>query len=120
MTKPRSFSLKRLTLAWKYSTQGLKATVKYEASFRQELILCVILLPLALWLGNTGLEKAVMIMSLIIVLIVEVLNSAIEVTVDRISDEWHELSGRAKDMGSAAVMLSLIQVPVVWGLVLFG
>ena len=99
--------------------QGIKAAFVNEAAFRQELILALILLPLAIWLGETGLEKAVLISSLLLVLIVELMNSGIEAIVDRIGSERHELSGRAKDIGSAAVLISLINVVAVWGLVLF-
>jgi diacylglycerol kinase (ATP) len=91
-----------------------------EEAFQIEFAICVFLVPAALWLGHTGLEKAVLIMSLLIVLITELLNTGIEVAIDRIGKEFHELSGRAKDVGSAAVHLSLLQVPLIWGLVLFG
>ena len=102
-----------------YSLAGLAAAAKHEDAFRQELILVVLLAPLALWLGNTGVERALMIGSLIVVLIVELLNSAIEATVDRISFENHRLAKRAKDIGSAAVMLSLANAALVWLLILF-
>lgn len=78
------------------------------------------LIPVAVWLGDNGVERALMIGSLLVVLIVELINSAIETVVDRIGTELHDLSGRAKDLGSAAVFISLIAVPVVWGLVLLG
>ena len=93
--------------------------LRREAAFRQELALCVVLVLAALWLGKNGVEWALMIGSLLLVLIVELLNSGIEAVVDRFGDELHELSGRAKDMGSAAVMISLLNVPVIWGLVIF-
>lgn len=102
-----------------YSWKGLTAAYKNEEAFRQELILFCILAPLGLWLGDTGTESALLLGSLILVLIVELLNSAIEAVVDRIGTEQHELSGRAKDIGSAAVMLSMLLVVVVWSLVLF-
>ncbi|HWM43447.1 MAG TPA: diacylglycerol kinase [Burkholderiales bacterium] len=105
--------------ATQYSLAGLAAAAKHEDAFRQELILVVLLTPLALWLGNTGVERALMIGSLILVLIVELLNSAIEATVDRISFENHRLAKRAKDIGSAAVMLSLANAALVWLLILF-
>jgi len=104
--------------ATQYSLAGLAAAAKHEDAFRQELILVVLLTPLALWLGNTGVERALMIGSLILVLIVELLNSAIEATVDRISFENHRLAKRAKDIGSAAVMLSLANAALVWLLIL--
>jgi diacylglycerol kinase (ATP) len=93
------------------------AAWKNEAAFRQELLLFVVLLPVAVWLGQTALERAVLIGCLFVVLVVELINSAIEAAIDRHGDEMHELSGRAKDMGSAAVMVSLIMVAVVWGLI---
>jgi diacylglycerol kinase (ATP) len=101
-----------------YSLSGLAAAAKHEDAFRQELILVALLTPLALWLGDTGVERALMIGSLILVLIVELLNSAVEATVDRISFESHRLAKRAKDIGSAAVMLSLVNAGVVWLLIL--
>jgi diacylglycerol kinase (ATP) len=92
----------------------LAAAARHEDAFRMELILVALLTPLALWLGNTGVERALLIASLILVLIVELLNSAVEATVDRISFENHRLAKRAKDIGSAAVMLSLANAGVVW------
>jgi diacylglycerol kinase (ATP) len=99
---------------------GLAAAARHEDAFRQELILVVLLTPLALWLGHTGVERALLIGSLIVVLIVELLNSAIEATVDRISFENHRLAKRAKDIGSAAVMLSLVNAGLVWLLIIFS
>ena len=118
MPNPGRTGIERVVAAMGYSWRGLQATYRHEAAFRQELALCVVLVPLGLWLGHTGVERAVLLGSLFLVLIVEVLNSAIESVVDRVSDEHHELSGRAKDMGSAAVFLSLVCVAVVWLLVL--
>jgi len=103
-----------------YSLAGLAAAAKHEDAFRQELILVVLLAPVALWLGNTGVERALLIGSLILVLIVELLNSAVEATVDRISFENHRLAKRAKDIGSAAVMLSLVNAGVVWLLIILS
>lgn len=102
-----------------YSWQGFRACYRKEEAFRQETWLAMILIPLAIWLADNGLQMAMMLASVLLVLMVEILNSAIEAVVDRIGPEHHKLSGRAKDMGSAAVMLSLINVVVVWGLVLF-
>ena len=118
MSKPGHTGITRIIKAGGYSLAGLKATFKHEAAFRQELALCLVLLPLALWLGQTGIEKAVLIGSLILVLIVELLNTAIEAVVDRFGGEQHTLSGRAKDIGSAAVFMSLLNVLVIWGLVI--
>ncbi len=111
--------LTRIIKAAGYSWQGLKAAFKNEAAFRQELLLAAILVPLAIWLATDAVQLALLISSVILVLIVEILNSAIEAVVDRFGGELHELSGRAKDMASAAVMLALMYLCVVWGLVLW-
>jgi diacylglycerol kinase (ATP) len=102
-----------------YSLSGLAAAARHEDAFRQELILVALLTPFALWLGDTGVERALLIGCLILVLIVELLNSAIEATVDRISFENHRLAKRAKDIGSAAVMLALVNAGIVWLLIIF-
>ncbi|MFV1983226.1 MAG: diacylglycerol kinase [Thiohalomonadales bacterium] len=117
--KPGKKGIKRIINATGYSLLGLVATYKNEAAFRQELWLAIVLTPIAIYLGNTGIERAMLLGSLILVLIVELLNSAIEAVVDRIGNEFHELSGRAKDIGSAAVMLSLLNLVVVWGFILW-
>lgn len=109
--------LTRIVKAVGFSWQGLKSTFVNEAAFRQELFLAMILIPLAIWLGETAIQMALMISSVILLLIVEILNSAIEAVVDRFGGELHELSGRAKDMGSAAVSLALIYVLVIWAAV---
>lgn len=118
MPKPGKTGIIRVIHAFGYSMQGLGAAFRHEAAFRQELLLCVLLIPVALWLGYDGVERALLIGSLFLVLIVELLNSAVEAVVDRVDNDWNTLSGRAKDIGSAAVFLSLINVAVVWGLVL--
>lgn len=110
----------RLVRATVVSYWGLGYALKHEEAFRIEAALCLLLVPAALWLGDNAVERAIMLMSLFIVVIVELLNTGIEVVVDRISTEKHPLSGAAKDVGSAAVHLSLIQVVVVWGLMIFG
>jgi diacylglycerol kinase (ATP) len=110
--------LQRLVNATRYSLAGLAAATKNEDAFRQELMLAVVLVPLGLWFGPSGAGKALLVGSVLVVLMVELLNSAIEATVDRISLEDHSLAKRAKDIGSAAVMLSLANVAVVWLLVL--
>ncbi len=97
---------------------GLKATYKHEEAFRQEVFLLLVSTPLAFWLGNTGIDIALLIGSVLLLLIVELLNSAVEAVVDRFGGEIHELSGRAKDMGSAAVFIAMINVGLVWLLVL--
>lgn len=111
--------INRVIKAAGYSWQGLKAAFRHEAAFRQELALAVVLLPLAVWLSQDAVQLALMIASLLLVMIVEIINSAIEAVVDRFGGEQHELSGRAKDMGSAAVMLALICAAVTWGLILW-
>lgn len=103
-----------------YSLKGLKSAFKYETAFRHELFLSLFLIPLALWLAKSKLEALLLIGSILIVLIVELLNSAVEAVVDRIGLEHHELSGRAKDLGSASVFIALLLVAITWGGVLFG
>jgi len=118
MNKPGANGITRIVKAARYSLQGLQAAAKHEAAFRQELLLFAVLVPLALWVGESAVEYALLIGSLFIVLIAELFNSAIEAVVDRVGSEHHELAGRAKDMGSAAVLLSLILVAVTWGFIL--
>jgi diacylglycerol kinase (ATP) len=110
--------LRRLLNAFGYSLAGFRAAYKHEDAFRQEIHLAVVLIPLALWLPATHIGKALMIGSVLLVIMVELINSAIEATVDRISLENHDLAKRAKDIGSSAVLVSLINVAIVWGLVL--
>lgn len=110
--------LRRLLNAFGYSLAGFRAAYKHEDAFRQEVLLAALLIPLALWLPVTGIGKALMIGSVLLVMMVELLNSAIEAAVDRISLDRHDLAKRAKDIGSAAVLVSLINVLVVWWLVL--
>lgn len=112
--------MRRVWNALFYSLAGLRAAFRHEDAFRQEVFLAVLLIPAAFFTPVSGIGKALMIGAVLLVLIVELLNSGLETVVDRISLENHELSKRAKDIGSAAVMLSLLNVPVVWLLVLFG
>ncbi len=112
--------LARIINAAGYSWAGLAAAFRHEDAFRQEVFLALLLIPLAVVLGETGMERALMIGAVLGVLIVELLNSALEAAVDRISLEHHQLIKRAKDMGSAAVMIALANVAIVWGLVLLG
>lgn len=119
MGKKSGTGLTRLRNAFAWSMAGLAAALKHEKAFQQELGLCLILAPLGFWLGQTGVEKALLLGSLSLVLTVEIINSAIEAVVDRFGGEIHPLSGRAKDLGSAAVFLSLANVALVWVLVLF-
>jgi diacylglycerol kinase (ATP) len=112
--------LQRVLNATRYSLEGFAAAARHEDAFRQELVIVAIMAPLGLWLGHSGLERALLVGCLFLVLIVELLNSAIEAAVDRISFENHRLAKRAKDIGSAAVMLSLVNAAVVWLLILLS
>ena len=114
----KNTGLTRIIKAFGYSMQGLKSAWKNEAAFRQELILVIILLPLSFWLTDNTIERVLLIMPLFLVLIVEILNSAVEACIDRIGEEIHPLSKQAKDMASAAVWLSLLLVVVVWMMIL--
>ena len=118
MTNNKNTGFTRIIKAWGYSQQGLMAAFRFEAAFRQELLLCLLLIPVALWLGENNLEKAILIACLFLILIVELLNSAIEAVVDRFGGEHHELSGRAKDIASAAVWMSFLATFVIWVLIL--
>ena len=110
--------LRRLINAFGYSIAGTLAAFKHEDAFRQEVILAAILTPVAIFYGETAIDQALMISSLLLIIIVELLNSSIEATVDRISVKHHKLAKRAKDIGSAAVFFSLINASVIWFLVL--
>ena len=114
--KPGKTGIARIIDAAGYSAKGLRFAWKHEAAFRQELILTGFFLIAAFFLSDTVLESMILIIPVFIVLITELLNSAIEAVVDRIGAERHDLSGAAKDIGSAAVLISLILVAVVWGL----
>ncbi len=116
--KPGYTGITRLIKATGFSAKGLKAAFKYESAIRQELAMILILIPIALYFDFTAVEKSMLIFSALFVFIVELLNSAIEATVDRIGSEFHELSGRAKDIGSAAVLMALIASSSVWILIL--
>ena len=108
----------RIIRAACYSMKGLKSAYLNEAAFRQEVWLSIILIPLVFWLGNDAIEKVLLLGSVFIVLIAELLNSAVESVVDRIGSEYHELSGRAKDIGSAAVFVTMVLCVLTWGLIL--
>jgi diacylglycerol kinase (ATP) len=110
--------IKRILNACVFSYYGFKATWQHEAAFRQEVMLFVVTTPLGLWLGETTIEKLLLVGSMVFVLVVELLNSAVEAVVDRVGLEHHELSGRAKDIGSAAVMLSLVWAGITWASIL--
>ena len=114
--KPQGFP--RLFRAFGASVQGFRGAFREEAAFRQELAFAVVAIPLGLWLGHTGVERALLVAPVLLVLVVELLNSAIEAAIDRIGPERHHLSGLAKDIGSAAVLLSFVLLAVAWALVL--
>lgn len=118
--RPKLSGLRRLVLAFVNSWKGFKGAFRFEAAFRQEVALAVVLLPLGAWLGKTPVEKALLVVSVLLVLIVELLNTGIETVVDRIGLERHELSGLAKDVGSTAVLLSFGLLAVIWGFLLLG
>jgi len=112
--------VRRILNAFAYSLEGLAAAYRHEDAFRQEVLLAAILMPTAFFMPVSGTDKAIMVGSVLLVLIVELLNSAVEAVVDRVSPGDHPLAKRAKDIGSAAVLLSLLNVPAVWLLVFFG
>jgi diacylglycerol kinase (ATP) len=116
--KPRG--LTRILRAVGSSVRGLAGAFRDEAAFRQELASAVLVIPLGLWLGHSGVERVLLIAPMLLILIVELLNSAIEATVDRIGFERHALAGLAKDIGSAAVFMSFVLLATVWLLVLLG
>ena len=120
MGKSGNTGIRRIIRATRFSVQGLAHAWRHEAAFRQEIALTIVLTPAAFWLGRTGLERFILIVCCVFVLIVELLNSAIEAAIDRFGEEHHELSGRAKDLGSAAVFLSLIVVVAAWGSVAYA
>lgn len=117
MAKQGKRGLRRLLDAAGYSAAGLAVAWRGEEAFRQEVVFAVVLVPLALWLGQSNMERLMLVASWLLVMIVEILNTAVEATVDRISGERHQLSGQAKDLGSAAVFLSLLLAVLVWGTV---
>lgn len=116
--KPRVTGIRRLINASRYSWLGLKAAWQSEAAIRQEIVALIILLPIALLLPVSPVEKALLVFSALLVLVVELVNSALEAIVDRIGQELHELSGKAKDIGSAAVLIALIMAGLVWLIIL--
>ena len=118
MGNTQTKGLKRIYNAFFYSMAGLASSWKHEAAFRQETCLAILLIPAAFWLGHGSTQMAILVFSVFLVLITELLNSAIEAAIDRIGDQQHELSKRAKDIGSATVLMSLIAFTVVWGLII--
>ena len=113
----RSTGLRRILHATRYSIAGLRAAWRHEAAFRHECLLAALLVPLAFWIGRSAAERALLIGSCLLVLIVELLNSAVEAAVDRVGAERHPLAGRAKDLGSAAVLIGLVLAGTVWALI---
>ncbi|MGR8953345.1 MAG: diacylglycerol kinase [Gammaproteobacteria bacterium] len=120
MANQNEKGIKRILNACFFSAAGFKAVWIHEEAFRQEVLLFAVTTPLAIWLGQTPIERLLLIGSVLLVLLVELINSAIEAIVDRVGLERHELSGRAKDIGSAAVMLSLAWAAVTWSYILIG
>lgn len=118
--RPKLLGMRRLLLAFVNSWKGFRGAFRSEAAFRQEVALAVVMLPLGVYLGKTPVEKALLVASVLLVLIVELLNTGIETVVDRIGLERHELSGLAKDVGSTAVLLSFAVLVVIWGFLLLG
>jgi diacylglycerol kinase (ATP) len=116
--RDKPIGLTRLLRAFRYSFQGLLQAWREEAAFRQEVLLGVVVVPLGLYLGRSGVERALLVSPMLLILVVEILNSAVEAVVDRSGTERHPLAGMAKDMGSAAVMLSFALLGTVWFLVL--
>jgi diacylglycerol kinase (ATP) len=114
MATEKPTGLRRIVRATLFSMAGIKAAWRGEAAFRQECGLAAVMIPAAFWVGETGIERVLLIAPVLLVLIVELLNSAVEAVVDRVGPERHELSGRAKDMGSAAVLISLILTLMIW------
>jgi diacylglycerol kinase (ATP) len=119
MQRPKPTGVDRIMKAFGASYRGFRGTFAGEAAFRQELAVALVVIPLGLYLGKSGVERALLVAPMLLVLIVELLNSAIEATVDRVGLEHHELSGLAKDMGSAAVLSSFGLLGLCWLLVLF-
>ena len=119
MANAQHKGLKRIYSAFFYSMSGFVATWKHEEAFRQEMILAVILFPTAFWLGENAIQISLLVLTIFIVLITELLNTGVEVTIDCISGERHKLSKRAKDIGSAAVFVSLAALVTVWGLIIY-
>ena len=119
MSSQGTTGLERLFKAFGFSMQGLTAAFKNEAAFRQEVYLAIILIPLGFYLGETGVEVALLVSVILLLLITELINSGMEAVVDRFGGDHHELSGRAKDVASAAVLIALLNVVLVWVCVLF-
>lgn len=119
MANPQNTGIRRVINATLFSMAGLRAAWKNEAAFRQECVLALLLAPIGLWLGESAVQRSLLLGTCVIVVIVELLNTAVEAVVDRVSTDQHPLSGRAKDLGSAAVFVSLLLTLLVWGMIAF-
>ncbi len=119
MANPQNTGLRRIVNATRFSMAGLRAAWVNEAAFRQEVTATLILIPCGIWLGQNGVERALLIGSCLLVIVVELINSAIEAAVDRVSMDKHRLAGRAKDLGSAAVLVSIVIVFLIWSLIAY-
>ncbi len=118
--RPKPAGVLRVVYAWRNSWNGFKNAFRSERAVQQELALAIVLIPLGVYLGQTNMERALLVASVLLVLLVELLNTAIEAVVDRIGFERHELSGLAKDVGSSAVLLSFVILCTIWGFILIG
>ncbi|MFW6021577.1 MAG: diacylglycerol kinase [Guyparkeria sp.] len=119
MASEHNYGLRRVWYALRYSLKGLRAAWRKEEAFRQEVVVVLLAVPVAWYVGESALERAILIVVVLQVLLVELLNTGIEAVVDRIGADRHKLSGRAKDVGSAAVLMAILIAAVVWGLLLF-
>ena len=118
--KSNSQGIIRVIKAFGFSFAGLRAAFVNEAAFRQEVVVALVMAPVAVWFGQNGVERALLVGSMLLVLLAELVNSAIEAVVDRVGEEQHHLSGRAKDIGSAAVLISIAHAVVIWFFILCG
>lgn len=119
MAKEKNRGVKRIINAFRYTFTGLKAAWVHEEAFRQEIILLIVVIPLGIWIGASGTQRAILIGFYLNIPLMELLNSSIEAIVDRVGEEHHVLSGRAKDLGSAAVFLSICIAVITWGIIAF-
>jgi len=119
MGKKRESVLRHIGHAFIWSATGIQSAWKNELAFRVESIIIIVLIPLGIWLGRSAAERALLIASCLLILIIELLNSALEAVVDRIGTEHHELSGRAKDMGSAAAFFAMLTAGIIWALLVY-
>jgi diacylglycerol kinase (ATP) len=119
MGEKKESVLRHIGKAFIWSAAGIQTAWKNELAFRVEAIIIIILIPLGIWLGKSAAERALLIASCLLILIIELLNSAVEAVVDRIGTEYHELSGRAKDMGSAAAFFAMLTAGIIWALIAY-